>query len=74
MSKEKTTGERIIEEMELKMLKFSEEDLWNFSLKEICKNLKITEFDFCCSNKYYNPFKRRFDYFVKRKQEKIDNE
>ena len=69
MSKEKTSGERFVEEMELKLLRFSKEDLWKFTLKEICKNMGITEFDFCCSNKYYNPFKRRFDYFVKRKEE-----
>jgi len=67
----KTKGELFIEEMELKKPRFNIQDLWRFSLKEICLNLECSEFDFCTDSKIYYAFKRRFDYFVKKKEEDL---
>lgn len=58
-----------IEYIERNLARFSQEDLWVFSLKEICKNLECSKVDFVLDRKRYDDFKRRFDYFVKRKKE-----
>lgn len=45
----------------------SKQDLWDFSLKEICKNLECSPIDFVLDRKRYMAFKRRFNYFIKPK-------
>jgi len=71
MTKEKTSVKMLVKEIELNMSRFNIQELWAFTLKEICLNLKCSTFDFCMDSKRYNDFKRRFNYFVKRKRETL---
>ena len=52
--------------MKQKIIKLTEQELWDFTYKEICNTLGISKADLALS-KNYNGFHRRFHYFVKHK-------
>ena len=52
------------------IIKIKEEELWDFTLKEICKNLNCSKFDFVMDMKRYKSFRRRFEYFLRKIKQK----
>ncbi len=56
-----------ISEDKMKEIKLTKNELWDFTYKEICKNLKCSKCDFALST-LYDGFKRRFGYFLNGKR------
>ena len=50
-----------------------EYEIWDLILKEICLNLGCSKFDFVMDIKRYESFRRRIEYFLKKKREMIKN-
>lgn len=51
-------------------IKLTEGEVWDFTLKEVCKNLDCSRYTFCRSQ-LYDSFKRRIDYFLKSKRDAL---